>query len=171
MNDRNKASKFISEWSVTIEKGGYYQLPNDFTHNIGLLGLTPIDALVIIDILSYGTGKRVAVVTICQDLNVSEKSVRNSFRKLSERKYMHRKYGVGMPSHYSFSGLKKLVDELAQNRQAGMHRLSKGLGKKYRSTTQGIHTNKETNTEYKKEPNSYTQLMKDIDKLANDKAV
>lgn len=172
MTYKSNESKFISEWSVIVEKGGYYQLPNDFTHNIALLGLTAIDALIIIDILSYGTGRRVAVVTICQDLGVSEKSVRNSFRKLSQHKYMHRSYGKGMPSFYSFSGLKKLVEELAQNRQAGIHDLHRGVGKKYQNPAQDIHTNKEANTKiFIKEQKSYEQLLRDRDELANDKSV
>jgi DNA-binding transcriptional regulator PaaX len=128
--------------------------------------------LIIIDILSYQAGRRVAVVTICQDLGISEKSVRNTFRKLSQRKYMHRSYGTGMPSHYTFNGLKKLVEELARNRQAGVHDLRRGVRKKYSKSKQGLHTNKEANTnKYKKERNSYAQYLKDRDELAKKKSV
>lgn len=172
MTYKSNESKFRSEWSVTVEKGGYYQLPNDFTHNIARLGLTVYDALIIIDILSYGAGRRVAVVTICQDLGVSEKTVRNTFRKLTKRKYMHRSYGTGMPSFYSFSGLKKLVDDLAQDRQAGIHDLHRGVRTKNLSPVQDLHTNKEANTKiFIKEQKSYEQLLRDRDKLANDKSV
>lgn len=171
MNFDNPNSKFISDWSSEIESGGYLQLPHDFTRNIGKMNLSPIDALVIVDLLGYTKDRPIAVATICEDLGVSEKSVRNTLRKLSKRKLMHRLFGHGTASRYSFPGLKKLLIELANDRQTGVPNLHTGVRKKYRKPRQAVHTNKDVKNKNLKEVHSYAQLMEDRDELIKKRSV
>lgn len=173
MNANRNNSKFREEWSEEVEKLGFYQLPHDFIRNLGTLDLSPIQALMIILLLGYGAKQQISAKRIASELNISEKSVRNAFIELSRRRIMHRNFGQhGSANTFTFGGLKKLVRQLALDRQRGMQNMHSSLGNKYPKSKQNLSTNKEQNINiYKQHGKGYETFQRAKAELIKKKSV
>lgn len=165
----NRSSRFREEWSVEVEHGGYYQLPHDFIRNLRALDLSPIQTLIIIHLLGYGSRQQVPAKKIAKELNISEKSVRIAFQVLSKRRLMHRNFGShGEANTFTFGGLKRLVGELAKDRQRSTNNLHGGIGSEFPKHKQNLGTNKELNKKiYKEHGEGYASFKRMQAELRN----
>lgn len=173
MKNKYEPSVFTNEWGAEVSSGGYVQVPNDFVRNLGLLDLSANEAMIVIVIMSYGKQRPISANQIADHLGLSIRTVRTAFRKLDRnRKLIHRNYGVGEANTFTIGGLKRLIVEVAKNRQTYRQKRNRGIGNRQQKPEKELPTNKEAiKNKYKKEVGSYAQYKKERDELAKKKSV
>ena len=102
------------KWGAAVIAEGYTVLPNVILQNQKSLGLTHMDVLVLICLLSHWWDKddlpRPAKTSIARTLDVDPRTVQRSIAKMEGQGYIQRKErraGVGdnLPNFYDLSGL------------------------------------------------------------------
>jgi hypothetical protein len=143
MNDRKYKTKFEEEWGSYVASGGYVQIPQDLIRNLGELGISGNEFAVIVFIMANKKGQMIPAGTIAGKLGISITTVRNGFRNLDKRKYIHRFFQNGDANKFSYHGLQTQVETLAKRRQGSMQKYSNGMGNIYQGDGRILHTNKE----------------------------
>jgi hypothetical protein len=110
----NEEKALHQKWGAAVIAEGYTVLPNVILLNQKALGLTHLDVLVLMCLLSHWWGKddlpRPAKTSIARTLDVDPRTVQRSIAKMEEQGYIQRKErraGVGdnLPNFYDLSGL------------------------------------------------------------------
>ncbi len=114
---------FAARWSPKIATGHFTPVPEYFLHNLHRLrphdhaqGLTPLEALVIVQIVSHKWDERApfpALGTIAERLSVSRRTIRAALERLEDLGYVRREYSsTGGTSRYHFDGLVRAIEAL-----------------------------------------------------------
>lgn len=102
------------KWGAAVIAEGYTVLPNVILQNQKALGLTHLDVLVLMCLLSHWWDKedlpRPAKTSIARTLDVDPRTVQRSIAKLEKQGYIQRKerrasVGDNLPNFYDLSGL------------------------------------------------------------------
>lgn len=137
-------NSFEDVWGSEIKSGGFVQIPNDLIRNVGHLGLTGNQILLLLVIMSYGRGSLLSVRRISIHTGLHENTVRSDIRKLVERKLLYHKWGKGLPSVYNFDALINKIKAYPIIRDTLKENLDMGIDDIYASFSQDLYTNIDT---------------------------
>jgi len=114
--------KLHQKWGASVMEEGYTVIPNVILQNQKALGLSHLDMLILMCLLSYWWEKndlpRPAKVTIARTLDVDQRTVQRSIAKMEKMGLVNRierRAGVGdnLPNAYDLGGLVKATKDLA----------------------------------------------------------
>ena len=145
MNNRNYQRVFKEEWGDAAASLGYVQLPHDFSRNVGKLGITCNEAMILVVIMGYRRGSYISAAQIAGHLGISVGTVRSGFRSLGEKRLLHRQFHTGEANRFTYGGLKMTVGSLAKIRETHTNNIDRGINDFYSQGEQNSYTNKELN--------------------------
>ena len=140
-NGAPSARRRVSErWSGALASGGWTPVPDFFLANYHRLGVSPIEAMTVLHLISHKWGADApfpSVATIAQRMGLKASSVRAHLRQLEKKGVLKRQYRVGTTNRFDLAGLFKKLEELADDDRRQAAKRALGMLEKELPTVQG----------------------------------